>query len=200
MPDTDPNAPPAGDQPPPPPPPPPADDENTTKPGPNSRPLTADVDHATNTSVATGTGTDALGQQVHPATQTREDDGHRTLANPKQDPGPYVPEGSVNVLHPDRTKGEHRFSDANEPLNVVMRTSTGHDLGFARPGGDTHTTEQLPPEVAVNGAASDCYHPTDGKETSLTADAVRKAQEPRIAAVARDGGDAPANGSENIKR
>lgn len=159
-----------------PPPPPPPDDKATP---PNSKPKTATVDAAAGTSTADSKGTDGLGDQVHPDTQTNEADGHRTLSNPVRDPGPYVPEGGINVAHPDRSKGQHRYGDANEPVSVLMRTSTGHDLGFARPDGATHNEVQLAPDLFVSGAASDQYHKTDGKETSLTAAAQELAARPK---------------------
>lgn len=162
-----------------PPPPPPPNEADKPQTPPNSTPKTATVDKAAGTSTADAKGTDGLGDQVHPATQTSEADGHRTLVHPVTDPGPYVPEGGINIRHPDRAKGEHRYGDANDAVPVIMRTSTGHDLGFARPDGSTHNEVHLPPDLFVSGAASDCYHPSDGKETSLTAAAQELAARPK---------------------
>jgi hypothetical protein len=154
---------------------------------PNSVPKGADVDTATATSVAKGTGTDALGDQVHPATMTNEADGHRTLANPVTDPGPYQREGGVNIAHPDRSKGQHRIGDANEAIGIRMRTSTGHDKGFAR-GAENGvvTDEKMAPDLAIGGAASDCYHPSTGDEKSLTAAAQAQAAEPKEVAPLKE--------------
>lgn len=160
--------------------PPPAAD--APKPGPNAKEKGADVDTDKGISVAKGDSTSSLGDQVHPDTQSSEADGHRTLVQPVTDPGPYVPEGQLNVKHPDRSKGEHRYADANEPFSVTMRTSTGHDLGYGRPDGDVTDKVDMAPDVAISGAASDCYHPTDGKETSLTDAAVQLAAKPKVAA------------------
>lgn len=162
------------DAPPPPPPAPP-----TPAVPPNSQPKAAEVDTEAGVSTAKGSGTGALGDQVHPDTQTSEADGHRTLVQPVTDPGPYVPEGSVAAKEPDRSKGEHRYGDVNEPIPVKMRTSTGHDEGYGKPGGPVVGDVKLAPEVMVNGAASDCYHPTDGKETSITAAAVELSGKPK---------------------
>ena len=160
-------------------PPPPKPDDSGDKPGdapkPNSEAHGADVDKAAGISTAKGKGEGALGDQVDPATQTSEADGHRTLMKPVTDPGPYVRDGAVNVKNPDRSKGEHRFGDANEDIPILQRKSTGHDLGFAHPAGDTHAVTAMAPDLAISGAASDCYHPSNGKETSLTADAEAKA-------------------------
>jgi hypothetical protein len=161
-----------------PPPPPPSDD--TSKPasdGPNSKPLTATVDTEAGTSVADSKGTDGLGQQVRPETQTREDDGNRTLANPVTDPGPVAPHGGMLVKHPDRSKGEHRYGDANEDVTVTMRTSTGHTDGYGKPAGDVLSDVKLPPDHFANGAASDVYNKDEGK--SLTDKAQQNAAKPR---------------------
>lgn len=158
----------AGGSPPPPPPP-------------NAVPKSATVDKTTDTSVANGTGVDALGDQVHPDTQFREDDGNRTLAHPVTDPGPVVMEGSVVVKHPDRKLGQHRYSDNNDPLPILQRQSTGHDEGYGRPGEDPHKVVDMAPDLAISGAASDVYNKEQGK--SLTDVAERKAGEPREEAV-----------------
>lgn len=137
----------------------------------------ANVDKAAGISTAKGTGTSALGDQVHPATQTSEKDGARTLVNPKTDPGPFVKEGRVPFRNPDRSKGEHRYSDCNEPIKVLQRTSTGHDMGFARPDGDVTSQVDLHPDVYVSGAASDVYNKEQGE--GLTDVAKAKAAEGR---------------------
>ena len=169
---------------PPPPPPPPAPEPGTP---PNSVAKGADLP-GDGTSVAKGDSTSSLGDQIHPSTQTREDDGNRTLANPTLDPGPYVKPGALEIKNPDRSKGEHRYSDANEPVSVMMRTSTGHDKGYGQSDGSTVDQRELPPDMFISGAASDDYHPKGG--ASLTEQAAQNAAAQRELAPARDpGGD-----------
>ena len=180
----------------PPPPPPPADAPK----GPNSEPLTSELkDDGTSEAKGNGAGgLGALGQQVNPATQTHEDNGNRTLAKPTLDPGPSVIPGSVQIANPDRSKGEHRYGDANEGVEVLRRTSTGHDSGFARGGGFDGSvvgTGKMAPDNFASGAASDQYHPEGGK--TLTEQAAQNAGKARELAPTRDpGGDADARNAE----
>lgn len=143
---------------------------------PNSEPKGADVDKSADKSVAKGKGKDALGEQVSPDTQLREDDGNRTLARPVVDPGPYMRDGGPGIKNPDRSKGEHRYSDCNEPVPVTMRTSTGHSKGYGK-GGEITSDVEMAPDVFISGAASDTYNKESGK--SLTDMAAQHAADPK---------------------
>lgn len=144
-------------------------------PPPNSAPKSAELTEKG--SVASGKGTDALGDQIAPETMLNEADGNRTLMKPVTDPGPVPFPGGVNIPRPDRSKGQHRVSDVADPVSVTMRTSTGHSQGFARHSGDITGDVELPPDVFASGAASDIYNKEGGK--GLTDQAMKNAGEPK---------------------
>lgn len=123
-------------------------------------------------------GRDAvLGAQVRPETQTREDDGHRTLAAPVTDPGPVLKAGQ-QWKHPDTSKGE-TIGSVNQPLTVSQRTSTSPDWA-GRPGHNMGTVDLAPELTGLHSTASDVYNKERGE--GLTDRAKELASQPRVAA------------------
>ena len=123
-------------------------------------------------------GSDAvLGAQVKAETQTREDDGHRTLARPVRDPGPVLKEGQ-EWKHPDTSKGE-TISSVNEHITVAQRTSTAPDWA-GKPGHNMGTVKLAPELTGLHSTASDVYNKERGE--GLTDMAKLRASEPREAA------------------
>lgn len=129
-----------------------------------------------NGSLASGGGA-VLGGQVRPETQTREDDGHRTLALPVIDPGPVLGEGQT-YRHPDTSKGE-TLSSVNEAHDVTMRTSTAPEWA-GKPGHNVSTVKMTPDVSGYHSLASDVYNKERGE--GLTDVAKKLAGQGRIAA------------------
>ena len=137
---------------------------------------------------AQASGGDAfLGGQVQAETQTREDDGHRTLANPVRDPGPVLPEGE-EFKHPDTRKGE-TLASVNKHHDIVQRTSTSPDWASR----DNIGTTKMLPEVRGVLHTSDIYNKEKGE--GLTDMAVKKSGDARQLSPATKGEpiDAPAD-------
>ena len=131
---------------------------------------------------AQASGKDAfLGGQVDPATQTREDDGHRSFANPVKDPGPVLPEGE-EWNAPDPRKNE-TYAGINKHHKVMQRHSTAPD--WASRDGNTSETTMLPEVSGRHNIASDVYNKEKGE--GLTDMAVKKSGEARQ--LAKTSGD-----------
>lgn len=124
--------------------------------------------------MASGRGA-VLGAQINPETQTREDDGHRTLARPKLDPGPVTPH---NWKHPDTSKGE-TMQSVNDPIDIVQRHSTAPDWA-GKPGHNVSVKPMAPDLLGAHSLASDVYNKERGE--GLTDRAKELAQQPREAA------------------
>ena len=133
-------------------------------------------------------GSDAqLGGQVQPETQTREDDGHRTFANPVRDPGPVLPEG-FDWKHPDTSQGE-TIGSVNQPVQITQRHSTAPDWAGIE---NTMKTTMMPELTGAHSVASDIYNKEKGE--GLTDMAKKKAAEPRqLAPTSGQPVDAPAD-------
>lgn len=101
-----------------------------------------------------------MGGQVMPASQLREDDGNRTLAQPKTDPGPVVIDGGGNPVEgmyaadpdnnakPALTPNVKKFA----PETIVQRVNT-------KPHDDAALAEtDMGPDMVIGQGASDMYH------------------------------------------
>ena len=134
-------------------------------------------------------GKDAvLGAQVRPETQTREDDGNRTLALPVTDPGPVLAEG-VEWKHPDTSQGE-TLRSVNKPIPITQRHSTAPDWA-GKPGHNVMQTELAPDVTGLHSVASDVYNKEKGD--GLTDMAKKRNTEPRTESnhANTDNGDLP---------
>ena len=122
-----------------------------------------------------------MGGQVMPATQLREDDGNRTLAQPVTDPGPVIIDGDGNPVEgmyaatpadaatPVMTANVKRFA----PETVVQRVGT-------KPHDDAELAEvDMGPDMVIGQGASDMYH-KEGRNNDGRNPVAENAAKPRV--------------------